>query len=31
MNCMIYNELKEDELVTDSSQGNVNREENVTT
>ena len=27
----IWNELKEDELVTDCSQGNVNREENVTT
>ena len=26
----IWNELKEDELATDSSQGNVNREENVT-
>ena len=27
----IWNELKEDELVTDSSQGNVNREDNITT
>ena len=27
----IWNGLKEDELVTDSSQGNVNREENITT
>ena len=27
----IWNELKKDELVTDSSQGNVNREENITT
>ena len=27
----IWNELKEDELVTDYSQGNVNREENITT
>ena len=27
----IWNDLREDELVTDSSQGNVNREENVTT
>ena len=27
----IWNELKEDKLVTDSSQGNVNRVQNVTT
>ena len=27
----IWNDLKEDELVTESSQGNVNREENITT
>ena len=27
----IWNELKEDELVSGSSQGNVNREENITT
>ena len=28
---VIWNELKKDELVTDSSQGNINMEENVTT
>ena len=27
----IWNELKENDLVTDSSQGNVNREETLTT
>ena len=27
----IWNEIKEDKIITDSSQGNVNREENVIT